>query len=458
MAIKVYSPIDFEDTSSGLSIDGDFAVDTNTLFVDVSTDRVGIGTSSPAYKLHVTGDAILAGASKLYLRDSLTYITESSGLILDSGHSTRATKFLIGGSEKLRIHTNGYVGIGTTSPSSRLNVVGDQAIFSGSAGTANLGIQVKGTALSAIPSAQTQGYIGTGDSSIGVAGDLLIAPRTSAVANIRFITGTSPEERMRIDSAGNLLVAKTAPNVANVGFESKSDGAHFMTRDGGEPLKINRLTNDGNLIAFARSGSTVGSIGSYGGSYIGIGTSDVGLLFNVGGQSIIPHNMSTNLVRDNAIDLGQNGIRWKDLWLSGGVVFGATGGSVISKTLDDYEEGSWTPACTSGTLSFNGGSYTKIGNTVTIRTNVYAFSDNTSSSPVQITGIPFTGSAGVTATGAIIGQNIASTRGYNAYIPPNGTVIYFYEPPNAGAYETMRYSDLSSGSDIHVTITYQTNS
>ena len=75
-----------------------------------------------------------------------------------------------------------------------------------------------------------------------------------------FGTGASNTERMRIDNGGNLLVGKTAPNVASVGFEAKSDGAHFMTRDGGEPLKINRKTSNGNVVAFAKDGSTVGSI------------------------------------------------------------------------------------------------------------------------------------------------------------------------------------------------------
>lgn len=34
---------------------GDLAIDTDTLFVDVSADKVGIGTDSPAVKLHING-------------------------------------------------------------------------------------------------------------------------------------------------------------------------------------------------------------------------------------------------------------------------------------------------------------------------------------------------------------------------------------------------------------------
>jgi hypothetical protein len=102
--------------------------------------------------------------------------------------------------------TNNRLGIGTASPVSRLNIIGDQ-ILAGAAGTATLGLQIKGPAISAIPSAQVQGYIATGDSSMGVAGDLLIAPRTDATANVRFITGTAPTERMRRFAQTQYLVS-----------------------------------------------------------------------------------------------------------------------------------------------------------------------------------------------------------------------------------------------------------
>jgi len=42
---------------TGLEVAGDVAVDTDTLFVDVSTDRVGINTSSPLFELDVHGVA-----------------------------------------------------------------------------------------------------------------------------------------------------------------------------------------------------------------------------------------------------------------------------------------------------------------------------------------------------------------------------------------------------------------
>jgi hypothetical protein len=46
-------------------------------------------------------------------------------------------------------------------------------------------------------------------------------------------------------------------------------------------------------------------------------------------------------IADDAISLGGSSSRFKDLYLSGGVYLGGTGAANL---LDDYEEGTWTPA------------------------------------------------------------------------------------------------------------------
>jgi hypothetical protein len=48
---------------------------------------------------------------------------------------------------------------------------------------------------------------------------------------------------------------------------------------------------------------------------------------------------TTQADRDAAVDLGTSTVRFKDLYLSGGVYLGGTGSA---NHLDDYEEGTFT--------------------------------------------------------------------------------------------------------------------
>jgi hypothetical protein len=74
-----------------------------------------------------------------------------------------------------------------------------------------------------------------------------------------------------------------------------------------------------------------------------------------------------------------------------GITFPATqSASTDANTLDDYEEGSWTPTITNATsYSTQAGRYTKIGNLVTIIGNIVCAFDNTSGASQLIAGFPF---------------------------------------------------------------------
>ena len=99
-------------------------VDTDVLYVDASSNKVGIGTTSPSTKLHVSGGDIRiddteqlqfgAGgvrinndaAGRMYQRAPLGFYWETNG-----GY-------------RMVLNSSGNVGIGTTSPSARLEVQG----------------------------------------------------------------------------------------------------------------------------------------------------------------------------------------------------------------------------------------------------------------------------------------------------------------------------------------------
>jgi hypothetical protein len=87
-----------------------------------------------------------------------------------------------------------------------------------------------------------------------------------------------------------------------------------------------------------------------------------------------------------------------------GISFPATqSASSNANTMDDYEEGSWTPVISDGTNNAtmhpaNGGTYIKVGKLVFIGAYVVQNSGGSVSGAIRVTGLPFTvaGRAGVT--------------------------------------------------------------
>jgi hypothetical protein len=93
----------------------------------------------------------------------------------------------------------------------------------------------------------------------------------------------------------------------------------------------------------------------------------------------------------------------------GQIVFPATqNASANANTLDDYEEGTWTPTITAGSGTFTttsaSGTYTKIGNRVFAELTITITTNGTAATDVRAT-LPFTPSG--TATGC--GRESAST-------------------------------------------------
>jgi hypothetical protein len=191
----------------------------------------------------------------------------------------------------------------------------------------------------------------------GDLGDLAYQNKDSVKVDNLQVDGTI-NENVTIDSSGNLLVGGTSLGEADsVGIAAA--GYLFARRTNNPSAVIERINTDGEILSLVKDNTTVGSIGTTNGD-LTIGNGDVRLRFNDSSDEITPRN-SDDSPRDAAVDLGTSGIRFKDLYLSGGVYLGGTGSA---NKLDDYETGTWTPTFygSTATISSASGKYIKIGN------------------------------------------------------------------------------------------------
>lgn len=202
-------------------------------------------------------------------------------------------------------------------------------------------------------------------------------------------------EMARFDASGNFLVGKTSANNTAQGttiYGSTAPGAASFVRDSGNTLVLNRLNTDGEIVAFRKDGTSVGSIGNFDANNMYIGSGDTGIAFQGTADRLLPIDASTGSVRNAAIDMGYSGGRFKDLYLSGGVYLGGTGSA---NHLDDYEEGTFTPtlggSTTNPTVTYaiQSGVYTKIGNLVTATVVVGTSANTGGAGSMQIKGLPF---------------------------------------------------------------------
>lgn len=112
-----------------ISATGNLTVDTNTLYVDSVNNRVGIGTASPSKPLHVNGQSLFEGAVFFGPSSSIGLFTWGNDDFFVKGVAGKRLNLNANNaSGQVVISTNGNVGIGTSTPSYKLDVNGDANI------------------------------------------------------------------------------------------------------------------------------------------------------------------------------------------------------------------------------------------------------------------------------------------------------------------------------------------
>jgi hypothetical protein len=183
-------------------------------FYKDASGNVGIGTSSPATKLHISGTSGVnselrlasttngtTGSIKFYEGTTTAWELNTTGAngsfyIKDSYNNT----------ERMRIDSAGNVGIGTSSPSTKLQVTSSAAT--------NNAISMSGSTTAATYlQMTTSGGIftaGLDSSTASVFGNAAYSGNLYMSGAYPMLFWTNGTERMRIDSSGNLLVGTTA--------------------------------------------------------------------------------------------------------------------------------------------------------------------------------------------------------------------------------------------------------
>jgi len=253
-----------------------------------------------------------------------------------------------------------------------------------------------------------------------------------------------------LDASGNLLVGTTStgPGLGNTntGIQFQQSGVGLLSMSNEPTLYVNRNGTDGPIAQFSKDGTAVGRIAVSSGNnlqILGTATDHVGLEF--GTNEIIPKSNGANT--DGTINLGVNTVRFKDLYLSGGVYLGGTGSA---NYLDDYEEGSWTPGMTFGgtvaTLSEANGAYTKVGRMVTLNGHIAINTLNGGSGAAYFTGLPF-------SVDNTVGNTSVEASGHVSYF---GSMTTTVGTPTFGAIQGTTTAEIYNG--LHSTTLSQLTS
>ena len=404
-----------------------YTSDVERMRID-SAGNVGIGTSSPTsyysnklvvYAAGENGITIAntatTGSNYLMFADGTTGDERYRGFI-EYAHTGDYMALATSGAEKIRITSTGNVGIGTSSPATKLDVAlpsdGTAGVIFGYTGGSN----------------NPRLFFNVNESTSK--GQIILSGSSGA---LDFGLGAGGAEIITLKGSGNVGIGTTSPSeklVVSGGALQVSGVLSSLDRPSSSVIDF--LGGTARIFSIGADSSTHGSI------------------------SFSTSTTTTNLERAVITTGGYFRLTAN----SGGIQF--NGDTAAANALDDYEEGTWTPVIVGTTTSGTGtyqqqlGKYTKIGNVVRVHFSVQ-WSAHTGTGNTAITGLPFASGAGAQTPFSVFTYGVTMSAGNvpNGGILSNGTTTWlFWQIPTGGG-NSSGVPIYNGSAEIQVSGTYQ---
>ncbi len=398
-SIKAYADSKVDGTGAGsfttLAASGDLTVDTTTLKVDSTNNRVGIGTASPSYLLDVSPTS---DGGEIARFKSDTTNAAADVLIVDQDNLLDRAALQVqgnaGSTECLFVGSNGNVGIGTTSPSQPLDVNGQARVVG------NLFVGTDDTT----PNGMIEVY-GAGDAEKeGGEIRLRAAAAYDGTYNHYFIDAY--EDDFRIGREGGADITLTSDGNVGIGTASPSSP---LTVSGDVEINVSGASNSSKAIVINSSGTNFEpDAGIIQGTHAGSGSLTGGywLKFNANSDDkfTVKGNGDTDISGELAVKGGGSGsivVNDEDSSLCPTMTFLRNGGGTTTNDFIKFENSGGEVAA----INASGGGYFS-GNV--------GIGEASPSAPLIVT----------STTGGVIMPRMTTTQMNAISSPANGEMIY----------------------------------
>jgi len=296
----------FETTSTGIDVTGTVDTSLDLLVGGAVAGNAGTRTINVGTAGSVAGGIQIWAANNqssfLQFGDDSTTSANHYRGFLSYNHSTDTLALGASGSTKVSVNSTG------------IDVTGTATVV----GTTTSGILLKSS------SGASSGFKLYNDSGTDTA-------HLNNHFSGSMVFSTNNTERMRISSAGHTMFATTddAPGAGNtqsgVAIRGGSDNRSFFSASSNYAMHLNRNTNDGEILYFAKNGTAVGSIGTNAATMYVSAPQAGGMKYSYlnSTNAVMLPVTTTGANADGLHDLGLSTARFKDLYLSGAITAGA---------------------------------------------------------------------------------------------------------------------------------------